>query len=225
MHPVIPDPENVRIVDALKTLARSEAWKNNMKTVAFAASGLGGLLILGAIALTIYDNGTAIAGQRLAGAGASFGRAISDALANAKVQVGGDLHVAPGETLLLEKGAQITVRQDKPLVVTGELTATIPHPTEEQLGLAAHPPSNAKVVTNYTVFKAVQMSPGEVVTGWKFDESSQERPSFQYCYFSQTLDESAQATIQIGKDGVFKPPAHSPKGFNAVSAFQNCTWR
>ena len=79
-------------------------------------------------------------------------------------------------------------------------------------------------MTNITIFKFVEMPPGWVVTGWKFDDSVDERPSYQYCYYSQTLDENSEATINIGKNGTFTLPKRVPKGLNAAAAFQNCVW-
>lgn len=206
------DPENARVLHELKNLARSETWANNVRTAAYFVAGLGVLLVCGAVAAVIYDNGAAFgaafASQRIANAGTSFGQAISEALANAKIQ--GRVELGPG--------GQVTIRQDEPLHVTGD-----PRPTEAQT--TARPASNAaKIMTDVTVFKTVEMPPGKVVTGWKFDDSSQDRPSRQYCYYMKMLDDNAHAEINIGENGTFTPPKRVPGGLNVVEAFQHCVW-
>src|SRR5277367_1222827 len=143
--------------------------------------------------------------------------AISEALAKAKISV----EVAKGGEVQIAKGGEVTIRQDQPL--RGEITANIPRAAEAQT--TARPASNAaKVMTDVTVFKTVDMPPGKVVTGWKFDDSTQDRPSRQYCYYMQTLDENAHAEINIGENGTFTPPKRVPGGLNVVDAFQLCVW-
>lgn len=235
MYSVINSPENARILEALANRARAEAWHHNMRTGAYAAAGLGALFICGAVALVIYDNGTAFAAHVMANAGTSFGRAFLHEVGS--VPLHGIVKMDPGKvTVQQDAPLQVTgdvavhqdkpfaIAQDKPLQVAGEITANMPRPTGAQMAPTSRPASNAKAVTNYTIFKTVDFPPGQVVTGWRFDDSTQETPSHQYCYYNRTIEENADAAIYIGYDGNFKQPRHVPNGVNITTAFQNCVW-
>jgi hypothetical protein len=67
-----------------------------------------------------------------------------------------------------------------------------PRPTDEQYRPHARPPTQANVVTDFTVLKSVEFGKGTVVTGWRFANNEQTAPDYQYCYFIQSVDDSSR---------------------------------
>jgi hypothetical protein len=147
--------------------------------------------------------------------------AIADALGKTTLKTEGvvkaDGTVRAEGTVALAPGA--TVRLDS----AGASVVSPPPP--RQLQSDNVPPSNAKPVTNYAVFKHVQFGKGEVWTGWNFRSSADSAPSFQYCYYTEDLGSAYNASIKydIGANYTMTPPkAEVP--IDVAAAFQNCVW-
>ena len=100
----------------------------------------------------------------------------------------------------------------------------IPTPTPAQLGTGVSPDSRASVQTNFTVFKNVPYSQGQVVTGWNFDSGQQKSPSHQYCYYSEQLDGTSKVTIDLGENGRMLPQAKARINVDPNVAYTNCVW-
>lgn len=98
-------------------------------------------------------------------------------------------------------------------------------PTEQQLGTNTRPQSNAKVVTNYTVFKAVKFGDGSVHTGWNFKSSEDISPTAQFCYYyrGSNTDDNMGMKYDIGING-YKVTSARGLPVNLDAAFANCTW-
>lgn len=100
----------------------------------------------------------------------------------------------------------------------------VPIPTAAQLGAGATPDSKAAVATNFTVFKNVPFSQGQVVTGWNFTSSEQKSPQHQYCYYSEQLDGTSKVTIDLGENGRAVPQTRTRPNVDATAAVTNCVW-
>jgi len=100
-----------------------------------------------------------------------------------------------------------------------------PRPTQQQMQPpSSQPPrSDAHVVTDYTVFKHVKMSDGEMVTGWKFRSSEDTTPYSQYCYYMATADADTSAIFNVARNGT---AGTAPKGLpiNFQDALAACEW-
>lgn len=96
------------------------------------------------------------------------------------------------------------------------------------------PPSGPeKVVTNYTLFTTVRVVEGvDIVTGWNFGKSTDDKPEFQYCHL-RTPDELGNRLIGIAQrsqSGALIWQA-SPSTFNGIAreidyetALSKCRW-
>jgi hypothetical protein len=168
---------------------------------------------------------------------------LSDALATALSQitlkvdeVKGTVTVDPGDAKLPLNTTGATVRLDANgatvrLDTSGARldASNFPRPTPQQLQLPTpspdRKPADPKVVaTDYTVFKHVRLGEGEIVTGWKFHSSEDERPFGEYCYYMAKADADTSAIFNVGRDGKAsgKAPAGLPVKFQ--DAVANCQW-
>jgi hypothetical protein len=63
------------------------------------------------------------------------------------------------------------------------------------------------------------------MTGWNFLTSNQSSPSDQYCYYSESGDNSNYSvSIDIAHDQQLSAPKTLPKGFDILAAFNRCVW-
>lgn len=141
----------------------------------------------------------------------------------------GKVVLDPNASIRLDaNGAVVRLDPNSTVRVTGipdQIVASVPRPTQEQLRPEVSTSNNAKVVTNFTVFKQVEFGKGRVNTGWEFESSEQIMPSKQFCYYIEGLDEEKQANILINlaRNGVMLPVNPEAK-FNFASAAANCIW-
>lgn len=117
----------------------------------------------------------------------------------------------------LDPQSEVKVRA----VVDGD----IPRPTPSQLGPSRLPNTKSTVVTNYTVFKHVALpTKGTVVTGWVFTSSEQAAPSHEYCYYSDTIKDGVNLTIDLAVNGAMLEKIKNMSGIDGPSAAANCVW-
>jgi hypothetical protein len=77
----------------------------------------------------------------------------------------------------------------------------------------------------YTVFNTATFGSGTVVTGWSFDLSDTTRPTYQRCYYEQTLDKGIAATQTVAIDASPRRPSALTKlSFDFDGALANCIW-
>jgi hypothetical protein len=94
-------------------------------------------------------------------------------------------------------------------------------------------PGPEPVATNYTLFTTVRVAEGvDVVTGWKFANSTDEKPDNQYCYLSipQDLGTRDIHLAQLSESGALVRQS-SPSAFSSVvreidyeTALSKCRW-
>jgi hypothetical protein len=85
--------------------------------------------------------------------------------------------------------------------------------------------ATAPLITDFTVFKRVEFDRGNVWTGWKFLTSVQKTPTYQYCYYTETLEGSQfEPVVYFGVNEKLDPPKQVPKGFDMEAAFKKCVW-
>jgi hypothetical protein len=230
-----PSSENLALSRVIQRRITSDASWVAATAVCWRLLGLGGFCLLVGAGI-----GLACFGYSYVTDGRATLTKLSDALAASldkvvfKVaDVKGTVTLDKGGTVTLDKGG--TVALDKGGTVRLETGATVrletmprsteqtPRPTEQQLNGTATPSSHAAAVTNFTVFKTVQMAAGAVVTGWEFDSSDDALPYRQYCYYMEKDHVSAaiQYYIAINGDAV-QPDARFPVDFAA--AYGNCVW-
>ena len=103
--------------------------------------------------------------------------------------------------------------------------SSLTRPTPQQLQGDNRPPSNAKPVTNYTIFKKVEFGKGAVWTGWEFQSNEDAAPYQQGCYYMEGGDNDFNASIKydIGWNYAMTPPKRDLP-IDVAQAFQSCVW-
>jgi hypothetical protein len=165
--------------------------------------------------------------------------AFTQALEKSTLKTSGEVKLDPQATVKLDaNGAQVkidpasavrldasgTVVRLDPNALANVRSYDVPRPTSNQLGSSAVPPSNATVVTNFTVFKTVTYGKGQVVSGWKFTSNEDLTPDHEYCYYSEGIDEGASVRINLAADGRLNLNGKSPATLNRTNAAANCVW-
>lgn len=178
--------------------------------------GLGGFLLLTGLGVGAAFYGYAHITDRTAQAAKDdLAAALVTALNTVTLKTDGTVKLADTTVKLDASGA--SVRLD-----TG---GAFMRPTERQLVPSAQPQSQAKTVTNFTIFKNVQFGSGIVSTGWAFHSSDDEKPSRQYCYYliDSTDVNNVSVRYNLAVDGT---PITNPRGYpiNIQDALPNCVW-
>jgi hypothetical protein len=98
-------------------------------------------------------------------------------------------------------------------------------PSQGQLQPQALPASKAKVITNFVIFKTVPVSEnGEVQSGWRYEDSNQPLPSFQFCNFVQRSPNGLDTLVKLGVDGHMELPKTKLRGVDLEAVSANCVW-
>jgi hypothetical protein len=95
------------------------------------------------------------------------------------------------------KDATVRLDANAKVTVSGNPYGDVPRPTPDQLRPNTPPSTNARVVTNYSVFKRVAYSKGAVVTGWSFSSNEDAAPSYEYCYYTETVNDGVGVRAAI----------------------------
>jgi hypothetical protein len=136
-----------------------------------------------------------------------------------------ELTLASGQTVRLQEGAVVKLDSSSSVKIVGDLKVDIPQPSKQQLQLDATTGNKELPFTRYTIFNTATFGSGTVVTGWAFDLSDTTRPTFQRCYYEQTLDKGIAATQTVAIDGSARRPSALTKlSFDFDGAFSNCIW-
>jgi hypothetical protein len=127
------------------------------------------------------------------------------------------LLVPPDATVKLEPNAKITVNVPN---------TAVPRPSTEQWTGRNQPQTNAKVVTNFTIFKFVDYKNGTVATGWDFESSEQSVPKTEFCYYNQQAPggEGVSFRVDLAVDGRLRPQTRSRGELNVIDAARHCIW-
>jgi hypothetical protein len=119
----------------------------------------------------------------------------------------------PPEIAIRIANPELTVKQDKPLIVKqsgplklehGELTAKIEQPTAtvgSGDGGNAKTPTGDVIRREVTVFSNVKHGPGTVVTGWTYPDGGGSVPVRQYCYYRASNVDHSSTRVDIAFNG------------------------
>jgi hypothetical protein len=144
---------------------------------------------------------------------------------NMKLSPESELTIASGQTVRLQEGAVAKLDSSSSVKIIGDLKVNIPQPSKEQLQLETTAGSKELPFTRYTIFNTATFGSGTVVTGWAFDLTDTTRPTFQRCYYEQTLDKGVAATQTVAIDGSPRRPSALTKlSFDFDGALANCIW-
>jgi hypothetical protein len=135
-----------------------------------------------------------------------------------------EIRLAKGQTIEIDGTSRLRMDPAAKVLADGELrvqapTISVPQNTNTR-NISATP-----AITNFTVFKSVPFQKGNVLTGWIFLTSAQRVPTTQYCYYSESGDNSdISVRVNIGNDEKIDTPKTPIKTFDIVTAFSKCVW-
>jgi len=166
--------------------------------------------------------------------------AVADALSKVTLKVadvGGTVQIDPNSKVPLDTdGASVKLDSNGASVQLDTGGANFPRPTAQQLqprppgsntnsspGSSPPPTDPGKVATDFTVFKHLTIGEGQIVTGWKFHSSQDDRPFMEYCYYMVDADTDTQAVFTVARNGVaITAPKGLPIKFQEATA--GCQW-
>jgi hypothetical protein len=129
-----------------------------------------------------------------------------------------------GQTIGIDDASRLRMDPAAKVLADGELrvqapTISVPQSTNTR-NVSVTP-----AITNFTVFKSVPFQKGNVLTGWIFLTSAQRMPTTQYCYYSESGDNSdVSVRVSIGNDEKIDTPKAPIKTFDIATAFSKCVW-
>jgi hypothetical protein len=137
-----------------------------------------------------------------------------------------EISLVPNQSIKLADGSIVKLDPDSSIRVVGDMKVDLPQPSERQLQLGAKTAEgNELPITDYTIFRSVTFSGGQVVTGWNYGLSDTTRPKVQYCYYTKDLEQGLAAKYTLAFNGRPNPPSALAKTtFDFDSAFANCIW-
>jgi hypothetical protein len=135
-----------------------------------------------------------------------------------------ELSLAKGQTITFDENSRLQLDPSAKILVEGEVkiqTPTISVP----LTASPRAKSPTPTITNFTVFKSVPFEKGSIQTGWVFLTSAQKSPTSQYCYFTESAENSdVSLRIEVGTNEQMEPPKKLTAAFNQSAAFARCVW-
>src|SRR6266545_6798124 len=135
-----------------------------------------------------------------------------------------EIALAKGQTIALAQNSRVLLEPGAKVVADGQIRV-------ERIVYAA-PSSNARrtpaatpAIIDFTVFKSVPFDKGTVMTGWKFETSTQKFPVEQYCYYTEDAQvPGVSVSLDIGRNEELQSPRTLPKNFDLAAAFNRCVW-
>jgi hypothetical protein len=230
-------PPNRALAQAVNSRINADAVMLRAKSTLWRLTGVGTMLALIGVGV-----GAALFGYSYVhdprSSAEKMATAFAEALEKTSLKTTGGVRLDPTAQVALKNGAVVDivptarVKLDANDVVVkldpnskiNAGTQTAPQPTDGQLKPNAFPPSNAKVVTNYTVFKSVAYETGFVTTGWTFTSSEESAPNVEYCYYSKTVEANIGFRLNLATNGTMLPQIKADRGFEAAKAASNCVW-
>jgi hypothetical protein len=141
----------------------------------------------------------------------------------------GTVTLAGGGEVALAKGGQVGIDPNTALVrvVVGQ-APDAPRSQPEQVRQEEQPPvSKGGVIRNFTVLQTVKFGVGEVHSCWEYTDGNQQRPSSQYCHYTQFAgNATTQNHVLIGENGRMTLPNPSPlPAVDLRAAYEaGCIW-
>jgi hypothetical protein len=238
-----PTPGNRALAAAVNSKIKADARIINAKSAIWLLGGIGVMCALIGVGIGAAFFGYSYAHDPRTSV-AKMADAIAQALDKTTLKTTGEVALkdatvkldatgttvkldATGTTLKLDaSGTTVKLDPNATVEISNGLKVEYARPTVEQLRPGAQPHTQAKVVTNFTVFKSVDFEQGYVVTGWSFANSEQTAPDHQYCYFEQSVGALSHRSIRItlAYDGVMLPQLKGSEEFDPNRAAMNCVW-
>ncbi|WP_428485038.1 hypothetical protein [Rhodopila sp.] len=214
---ITPSRNNAALAAAVNNRIRADGSMIAAKAVLWRLTGVGVLCLMAGCGLgaVLFGYAQVTDGRTSAD---KMAAAFAVALEHANL---GSVRLNPDSTVKLDPTA--TVRLDPAATVRVDAGATVPmRPSERQLRGG----SEARTVTNYTIFKQVPFGKGAVYTGWDFNSSSQDRPDAQFCYYAEQASKGGEYNdVVLGRNG--QPQQYQPTNaynIDAPAAYQQCVW-
>jgi hypothetical protein len=134
-----------------------------------------------------------------------------------------EIALAKGQTISLAQNSRVLLEPGSRVLADGEVRVerivSAPSPNTRR------PVAAAPVIIDFTVFKSVPFDKGTVMTGWRFETSTQKAPVSQYCYYTEDAQmPGVSVTLDIGKNEELESPKTLPKNFDLAAAFNRCVW-
>jgi hypothetical protein len=213
------------VAEARIARAMTFAWLCGGWAIAFCLIGIG-------VLLAFYGYGSIVSSVPAA---ETTARAVADAFRRAelKTTVSGKVGLSPesevalarGQSVKLDESAVVKLDPTSSIRVVGDLKSEIPQPSKQQLQLDATSGSMELPFTQYTIFKFSKFGAGQVVTGWNFALSDPSKPTFQYCYYEETVTNGVSASQTVAVNGSsLKPSAPTKLKLDFDGVVSNCIW-
>jgi hypothetical protein len=229
---VVPTELNRRLAEVIRHAVAAETFYVLGRSGFWRLVGLGLLLFgLGAgtgLAFYGYANITRNS-VHSHDAALAISKALSDlklnAIAEGTVQIepreltlAKDQTVSLGSANLVHLDPAARVRADGEIVVQGPSISPLPSTGSRKVSVPE--------ILNFTVFKSVPFEKGRIVTGWTFLTSAQRSPTDQYCYYSESSEETPGRNIalDIATNGRIEAPKELRRNFDLAAAAVNCVW-
>ena len=116
-----------------------------------------------------------------------------------QLRPGGEVTVAKGGMVGVSPGATVGVDPSRSTV---RAVVDTSRPTPAQIQADARPASGAAVVSEFVIFKPAPYAKGVVESGWRFGDSSETKPSAQWCqYKTERQPDGTTHLVTIAEDG------------------------
>lgn len=135
-----------------------------------------------------------------------------------------EISLAKGQTISLDSSSRLLLDPSSRILVEGEVKVQTPTVSVPQ---NANPRSKSSTptITNFTVFKSVPYEKGSVQTGWIFLTSAQKSPTSQYCYYTESAENSdVSLRVDVGTNEQMEASNKVTATFNLPAAFSRCVW-
>ncbi|WP_428491213.1 hypothetical protein [Rhodopila sp.] len=216
-----PTNSNSGLAAAVNNRIRADGSMIAAKSAMWRLVGVGALCLMAGCGI-----GAALFGYAYVADSRSSAEKMATAFAAALDHANlGTVRLNPESVVKLDPNATVKVDPNAALKVDASavhMTADLPHPSERQYTGG----SNARVVTDYTIFKTVEFGAGTVITGWNFTSSEQDRPNSQFCYYAApSVDGVISVRIELAKEGQYLPIAqNNSANVDTAAAVQKCIW-
>jgi hypothetical protein len=214
---------NSSSINALLITSRVVFWRLvGLGTLAFGLGAAVGLVFWG-YAYIVRDSVNVTAVSKILAKGLDQARLTG--IAEGALQIDPrEIFLAKGQTISLNPTATISLDPQSAIKVDGQIELQVPSISTPQ-GSSSSSTQRVTTITNLTIFKRVPFQNGVIMTGWNFLTSNQSSPSDQYCYYSESGDNSNYSvSIDIAHDQQLSAPKTPPKGFDILAAFNRCVW-
>jgi len=135
-----------------------------------------------------------------------------------------ELSLAKGQTITFDESSRLLLDPSAKILVEGEVKVQTPTISVPQT-VSPRTKSLTPTITNFTVFKSVPFEKGSIQTGWVFLTSAQKSPTSQYCYYTESAENSdISLRIEVGTNEQMESPKKLANAFNLPAAFAKCVW-